>query len=57
MPEILVSEGRTMAAPAAVANELIADYHTGHPSILPLENVGTATIHVISTEVKRPTAP
>jgi hypothetical protein len=40
MPDILVSEGRTVAAPAAVAYELIADYHTGHPSILPSEYFG-----------------
>lgn len=40
MPEILVSEGRTVPVPAAVAYDLIADYHTGHPSILPPEYFG-----------------
>jgi len=40
MPEIVVSEGRTVAAPAALAYELIADYHTGHPSILPPQYFG-----------------
>jgi hypothetical protein len=40
MPEILVSEGRTVAVPAAVAYGLIADYHAGHPSILPPEYFG-----------------
>ena len=35
MPRITVSEFRTVAAPATVAYELIADYRTGHPSILP----------------------
>jgi hypothetical protein len=40
MPEILVSEGRTVAVPAAFAYGLIADYRTGHPSILPPEYFG-----------------
>jgi hypothetical protein len=35
MPEIVVSESRTVPVPAATAYDLIADYHTGHPSILP----------------------
>jgi len=44
MPEILVSESRAMAVPAAVAYGLIADYHVGHPSILPPEYFGTLEV-------------
>jgi hypothetical protein len=40
MPDIRVSESRTIAAPAPVLYDLIADYSTGHPSILPKEYFG-----------------
>jgi hypothetical protein len=40
MPALLVSAGRTVAAPAAVAGERMADHRTGHPSILPAAHVG-----------------
>jgi hypothetical protein len=35
MPEIFVTESRTIPVPAATAYDLIADYRSGHPSILP----------------------
>lgn len=37
MPDIRVSHSRTIPAPAAVLYDLIADYRTGHPRILPAE--------------------
>ena len=40
MPEIRVSETRVIPAPAAMVYDLIADYHAGHPSILPPEYFG-----------------
>ena len=40
MPAIDVSESATIPAPAEVAYDIIADYHTGHPSILPPEYFG-----------------
>lgn len=40
MPDIRISESRTIPAPAPVLYNLIADYRTGHPSILPKEYFG-----------------
>jgi hypothetical protein len=40
MPEIRISESRTIPAPAPVLYDLIADYRSGHPSILPKEYFG-----------------
>jgi hypothetical protein len=44
MPEIHISESRTIAAPAPVLYDLIADYRTGHPSILPSEYFGALEV-------------
>lgn len=35
MPEIRVSQSAVVSAPAAVVYGIIADYHDGHPAILP----------------------
>lgn len=40
MPHIHITESRTIPASAPVLYELIADYRTGHPSILPKRYFG-----------------
>ena len=40
MPVIRVSESAVIPAPAAVVYDIIADYHNGHPRILPPEYFG-----------------
>ena len=40
MPDIIISEARTIAAPAQAIYDIIADYKVGHPSILPKEFFG-----------------
>lgn len=40
MPAIRISESAVIPASAAVTYDIIADYHTGHPSILPPEYFG-----------------
>lgn len=40
MPAISISESAVIPAPAAVVYDVIADYNTGHPSILPPEYFG-----------------
>lgn len=44
MPDIRISHSRTIPAPAAVLYDLIADYHTGHPRILPREYFDTLEV-------------
>ncbi|HEY5544680.1 MAG TPA: hypothetical protein VIK50_01385 [Gemmatimonadaceae bacterium] len=36
MPSINISEAAVIPAPSAVVYDIIVDYNTGHPSILPL---------------------
>src|SRR5512139_3896517 len=40
MAEIRVSESALVPAPASLTYDIIADYRTGHPSILPTEYFG-----------------
>src|SRR5689334_14327368 len=40
MPSIAVASSSLVPAPAATVYEIIADYRTGHPSILPPEYFG-----------------
>lgn len=40
MPDIHISESRTIPAPASVLYDLIVYYRTGHPSILPRKYFG-----------------
>lgn len=40
MPRIVVSKTRTIPAPAALVCDIVADYRSGHPAILPPEYFG-----------------
>lgn len=44
MPHISVSEGRPIPAPAAAVYDIIADYRTGHPRILPAKYFGALDV-------------
>lgn len=44
MPNIRVSESRQIPAPAPLLYDLIADYRTGHPHILPPEYFGALEV-------------
>ena len=44
MPRVDVSASRAIAAPPAVVYGIIADYHLGHPSILPPKWFGPLTV-------------
>ena len=43
MPSINISEAAVIPAPSAVVYDIITDYNTGHPSILPPEYFGVST--------------
>lgn len=40
MPRIVVSKTRTIPAPASLVYDVVADYRSGHPAILPPEYFG-----------------
>jgi hypothetical protein len=44
MPEILASSSATIAAPPRVVYGIVADYHDGHPSILPPKYFGNLVV-------------
>jgi len=44
MPDILISQSRTIPAPAALVYEILADYRSGHPSILPPDYFGALEV-------------
>ena len=44
MPHIRLSEGRQIPAPAPVIYDIIADYRTGHPHILPARFFGALDV-------------
>ena len=44
MARVDVSASRAIAAPPAIVYDIIADYHTGHPNILPPKWFGPLTV-------------
>jgi hypothetical protein len=44
MPNVSVSSTATIPAPASLLYDIIADYHVGHPSILPSKYFGSLDV-------------